>query len=176
MRNVFQSLIFFVKNLHQTMVSLFPAPIIGWSSLIKIEAPPLASQDHLKEKQTHGCSLVAMKHLKSSHQFCLIFNGRGGRRARWRTSQVSLLMSGFHIKPRVSGDASEAQSWEDDSKHLCHSWCDSIVPGQSFHPSCLTGSEEKWKRIPDHKWERNLMCQSTSLSIVLPCCILRKGR
>lgn len=59
-------------------------------------------------------------------------------------------MSGLHIKPGASGDASEAQSWKnhDPRKHFLHSWCDSIVLGQCFNPACSEGNEEKRKGTP----------------------------
>lgn len=94
-----------------------------------------------------------MKHPKSSHQFCLIFYGWGERRASDRTSQVFFLMSGFHVISRASGDASEAQSWEghDPSKHLCHSWYDSIVLANALIlPVLQFRNEEKQKGISHH--------------------------
>lgn len=128
MRNVFQSLISFVKNFHQTTI------YSPYYRMIIINQDRGPHCHHLKEKQTHSCSLATMKHLKSANQFWIIFYRRGGRRARYRTSQVFSLMSGFHSNSRASGDASEAQSWEDHdpSKHLCHSWCDNIVSANAL--------------------------------------------
>lgn len=107
----------------------------------------------------------------------LTCHGRGERRAGCRISQVFFLLSGFHIKPRASGEASETQSWEDldSSKHLYTpdlmtlSWANALIlPVLQRVRKREKGSLTNWKR--------NLMSQSTSWSIVLPCCILRKGR
>lgn len=89
MRNVFQSLIFFVKNSHQTTVPPLPAAMIGWSSLIQIETPHWPHQITERKNKLMGVVWWSVKHLNPSHQFCLIFHGRGRRRATYRTSQVS---------------------------------------------------------------------------------------